>query len=376
MGVPSDTIRDARDLPKQVHAHLANAERVAEVLAPRGWILLGDAPTTEYVRAVELLGAGRPEEADQLVEDAWNDDTRLSWAHHRITSIYQQNAAHRDIGNARQQLVFEAVNLHREGRYAAAIPIVLAQIEGIVIDITDDRPKLFFTRKRLPTHLTDEITLAGHPAGLMVLSQLMSQSVNETTIAEPSQLLRNGVLHGRTLGYGTRRLSTMALVALIATTEWAKPQAEEKRAKAEAETHRRYGGTRERDHDARLYDREGFGQTKRYLWYVMGQQRRRHEETGQFASNREELDPSGAIFEDSGITISSSHDGQLWTAWVTTPTGYLFGLAQRHGDPFWWEYCGWESPGALQTDQRWRYGGNPVVKPHPDFITDHDRKPA
>lgn len=369
MGVPSDAIHEARELPKQLQAHLEKAPRVAELLAPRGWILFGDAPIDEYMRAVELLEAGHAEEADQLVEDAWNDSDgiRLSWAHHRIASIYRQTSAHRDIGFARQQLVFEAVTLHKEGRYAAAIPMVLAQIEGIVIDITGDRPKLFFTRKRLPTHLIDEITLAGHPAGLMALSQLMSVSVNETTIGEPTDLFRNGVLHGRTLGYGTRRLSTMALVALMATIEWARPQADEALAEQEAEIRQRYGGTRERDDEGRLYDREGFGQTKQYLWYAKGQQQRRHEETGRYAVSRRDLDPSGAIFDDSNIIINASDDGQSWTAWLAAPTGYVFGLAQVHDEPFWWEYCGWSPPGDRQSDQGWRYAGDPARGSHPDF---------
>ena len=52
MGVPSEAIRDARAMPRQLEQHLANAERVAEVLSPRGWILFGLAPIDEYVRAV------------------------------------------------------------------------------------------------------------------------------------------------------------------------------------------------------------------------------------------------------------------------------------------------------------------------------------
>jgi hypothetical protein len=369
MGVPSEAIRDARALPTQLRQHLANAERVAEVLSPRGWILFGLAPIDEYVSAAALIEAGRASEADQLVENAWNDSDgiRLSWAHHRVSSIYQRSREHRDIGFARQQLVAEAVALHQEERYNAAIPVVLGQIDGIVADVTGDRPKMFFTRKRLPTHLTDDFTLAGHPAGLMALSQLMTPSAARTTIEEPEHLLRNGVMHGRTLGYGSRRLSTMALVALMATVEWAKPQADEELAEAQAEIRHRYAGTRERDEEGRLYDREGFEDAKTYLRYAQGQQRRRHEDTGSFASSRGELDPSGVIFEDSGITITATEDGQLWTAWLAAPTGYVFGLAQRHDDPFWWEYCGWDRPGPLDDDPGWRYGGDPAVEPHPDF---------
>jgi hypothetical protein len=82
MGVRLDGLQSVQEIPEQIRAHLANAERIAEVLAPRGWILLGDAPSDEYVRAIELFEAGRPEEADQLIEDAWNDSEgiRLSSA--------------------------------------------------------------------------------------------------------------------------------------------------------------------------------------------------------------------------------------------------------------------------------------------------------
>jgi hypothetical protein len=45
----------------------------------------------------------------------------------------------------------------------------------------------------------------------------------------------------------------------------------------------------------------------------------------------------------------------------------VFWLAERHDDPFWWEYCGRDRPGALDADPGWRYGGDTSVEPHPDF---------
>src|SRR5437879_1166244 len=49
-GMSSDAIRDARAMPAQLAEQFANAEKVAEVLSPRGWILFGLAPIDEYVR--------------------------------------------------------------------------------------------------------------------------------------------------------------------------------------------------------------------------------------------------------------------------------------------------------------------------------------
>ncbi|MEN3285585.1 MAG: hypothetical protein V7607_6725 [Solirubrobacteraceae bacterium] len=368
-GVPAEVIREARAMPAQIEAHLANAPRIAQTLGPRGWILFGLAPLDEYVEAVERIEAGHADEADQVIEDAWNDPDgiRLSWAYHRISTLYQRSKADREIGFARQRLAREAVALHKEGRYSAAIPLALTQIDGIVADITGNQPKMFFTRKRLPTHLTDDITLAGHPAGLMALSRLMTPSVNQTTIEEPTHVVRNGVMHGRTLAYGTRRLSTMALVALMATAEWAKPQADEALAESQEEIRRRYAGTRERDEDGRLYDREGFDEIQTFLRYAEGQQRRHYEETGRYASSRSDLDPSGVIFEDSDITITASDEGEAWMAWLAAPTGYVFGLAQRGDDPFTWQYADWHPPGSVDSDPGWRYEGDPGVDSHPDF---------
>jgi hypothetical protein len=68
------------------------------------------------------------------------------------------------------------------------------------------------------------------------------------------------------------------------------------------------------------------------------------------------------------ITITASDDGQLWTAWVAAPTGYIFGLAQRHDDPLSWEFTGWEPPGPFDADPGWRYGGDPDIEPHPDCL--------
>lgn len=61
-------------------------------------------------------------------------------------------------------------------------------------------------------------------------------------------------------------------------------------AAVQVEIRRRYAGTRERDSEGRLYDREGFTDVKTYLGYAQGQQRLGHEETDQYAQSRADLD--------------------------------------------------------------------------------------
>ena len=291
---------------------------------------------------------------------------RLSWAASRMHGLYGGHPDWDGRAHARQRLVHEALECHREARFATAIPVVLAQLDGVVLDLTSDRPKTFFSRKGLPKHLVDDVTLAGHPAGIQTLSQLMTPTVKQTTLTATTTLRRNGVMHGRDLAYDSKLFSTQAFVALLATLEWATPIAREQADQALSAHRARWQGSRERDERGRLHDTRGFEEAKRLLGYMRGQQHRRFDETGAYAASQTELDPHDAIFEGVRVEVAVSEDRGTYWSWTASTTGYVFGVAGRDGDWSGWEFADWSPPNAGPDDEpRWR--SLAADEPHPDW---------
>jgi len=98
----------------------------------------------------------------------------------------------------------------------------MAQMDGICCDVTNKPAKKFFGLKFFQQSkkdfLSDDHTMAGHPLGLSMLNSIFSEPISETTTN--GILNRHGVMHGRTLNYGTKENSTKMLVALEAFLLW------------------------------------------------------------------------------------------------------------------------------------------------------------
>jgi hypothetical protein len=354
-----DNVREQRG----VYAELTESpERIAAALSPLGWIYFGSVPHDAYSEAAGLVEAGKGEEADQLLEHAWNEnDVMLRWPAHRVFGLYGPDWDY-DTGINRQRLLGEAVDLHFGGHYAGAISIVLAQIEGIFIDMTGRDAKYFFEKDN--RHLLDDATLPGHSLGLKGLSKLMTTHVTRTRAT--GRLTRHGILHGRELGYDTRRNSTKVLAAALALIEWAQPKAEALQKQAAEERNRRYAGSKQVDEWGRRLDRRGFAEAQKLLQDVQHLQESYFLKNGQYVADRDALDRARVLVGD--FELATSEDGNEYCAWVVTEPGVVFGLASRDGEFSNWEFVADEPPrGGLGIDDRWRnpYQGD---EEYPDWL--------
>ncbi|MBD8102286.1 hypothetical protein [Plantibacter sp. CFBP 8775] len=125
----------------------------------------------------------------------------------------------------RSLLVIEAVDCHREKRYAAATALTLAQIDGLTTDVMGST---FFRHEPdagAPAY-TDDDTLAGIDGNLPVVRASFSAPVDVT--ARHGSISRHGILHGRDLTYATQTTSTKALVLLGALVERLQAPAQER----------------------------------------------------------------------------------------------------------------------------------------------------
>ena len=342
-----------KGLVAQYERLTAEPDRIAAALAPLGWIFFESAPFEEYALAATLVEEGRAADAEELLVRKWNDDEILrKWPVHRLVGLYGGEEEQIEIREARQRLLWKALDLHHAGEYAAAIPIVLAQIDGVFIDFTSKPAKEFFDPRN--PNLVDDVTLAGHPLGLQALSKLMSQTVKTTTTGDT--LSRHGILHGRVLGYDTVENATKVWTALLAVIDALKPRSDELNETLRLEREDRYAGSKELDEEGRRLDRRGFDAAKKLLFDVSAYQHGVYQKRGRYAADREELDPSSNLLGAHEFELRTSDDGQKYWAWVVTPTGFVFGMAGRGGDRPVWQYQGDEPPvGGIDSEADWRH---------------------
>ena len=160
-------------------------------------------------------------------------------------------------------------------------------------------------------------------------------------------MMRHGIMHGRELGYGTRRNSTQALATLLAVIVWAQPIARARIDAANSEREAAHAGTHDRDLHGRRLWRAGFVEAKRGLQALADYQASFHHQHGRYAASVDEIDPDRLLREDfPNAATAAAPDRQTDRAWAHTGSEYVFGLAGTAGDAIRWSYAGIKVPDA------------------------------
>lgn len=322
------------------------------------------------------MEAGDTDAADELLIKSWNetDATLLRMSVQRVQGLYRVAAAEYvepdvpNVGHERAMLIHEAVENHREERYASAISLVLPRIDGIVADFSEGGVS-FFSRDRRTREpradVTDEATLAGHPEALLTLARILPTACPTTEVS--GRLVRHGIVHGRELGYGTLRNSTQALVTLLAVITWAQPIARAWLQEQAAEREARHASSTERDEYGRRLDRRGFRQAKDSLTALRNLQDRFYEAHGRCVGWVDEIDPQRVLRDMfPGAHTRCSEDAQTYWAWAETPANYVFAVSGKSGERGRWEYAGEDVPvGGVGSDEDWRHTFS--SERHPDW---------
>lgn len=206
----ASALQKARGLAAQAREMTSLPGRFNSVLGPRGWIAY-ERMNHELLReAAELAEAGQFEDAEALLMDALDEES-LRFQLRSMTAV----AAYR----SRAGLLDLAADDFLAGRYHAAVPVVLAQIDGIVADVAGRT--LFTKTKDILPKLIAWDSISAREGGLPDLIELMASPRHQTTDGPIEVPYRHGILHGRDLGYATRLVATKAWAALFSLREWA-----------------------------------------------------------------------------------------------------------------------------------------------------------
>ncbi|MED3880586.1 hypothetical protein [Priestia megaterium] len=174
----------------------------------RGWIAYETLNFDLMKKCVGLAENGKIDEAEEaLIEYYTNEDA---------ISIWTSSLMHIKQFRPRRTLTLNALDDHFNGRYYASVPLFLMMIDGFVNDIEQ---KGFFAEG---IDLTVWDTIAAHKSGLQTMSSIFGKGRTKTTDEEITLPYRNGILHGRDLGYANVKVSSKALATLLALSDWAK----------------------------------------------------------------------------------------------------------------------------------------------------------
>ncbi len=327
--------------------------------APLGWAPTLRNPTDVYARAWRAYEqTGSTEEVERELLDGWNRGDALRFAVLPISVLGAGDDRYRPIAEERWRLTQKALAHHQAGNYDASVPLVLAQVEGIVQDLTGEG---FFSRKPSARGvLADDQTLLGIDAeSLRKLRALFTEGMDES--GATGSLSRHGILHGRELRYDTLLNSTKAFVLLSSIVQWADPKADERAEQRRRELEELHAGAGEVDENGRQLDRRGFLHIKNWLDDVVAW--KQCEAWGREGRYFDELDraplppvPSFVSEHPVARHLEVSEDGREYRAWGVAPSGFCLGIADRDGEAAVWHYAATCPPsGGIGADPDWRH---------------------
>lgn len=182
-------------------------DRFNHFFAKKGWIAFETLNFTLMENCVRLAEQGRPNEAEGLLIGYFTNREQVSFLVTRIMSLKEFRR--------RRSLMLKALEDHFSGRYYASVPLFLMIIDGFVNDFEHVG---FFAEN---VDLTVWDTIAAHDSGLGTIARIFGKSRKKTNDEEITLPYRNGILHGRDLGYDNVKVSAKALSTLLALRDWA-----------------------------------------------------------------------------------------------------------------------------------------------------------
>lgn len=174
------------------------------LLGEQGWYFDLEMPIQGLWQLTDALLEGNVTEAEEALVEYF--ESRLSEIEQSITARFPH----------REHLVRAAFNAHRRQEYALAIPVLLAQTDGICKEVSNQY--LFMKQNKRPRTAiyVEQIAADSFTAALLSpLAQTLPISASESGRPEGANALnRHAVLHGESLNYGSK-INSLKAISLI-----------------------------------------------------------------------------------------------------------------------------------------------------------------
>jgi|GEM_PF-256073 Predicted metal-binding protein related to the C-terminal domain of SecA len=184
---------------------LANInDRFNEHFLDRGWIAHESINFEAMKNAVELADQGLLDEAESVLIEAYHENLEISIQMIKWIEGFRP----------RTHFIKLAYDDYLAERYHSCILLLFTIIDGVVADTKEiDGNKGFFAEGE-EIYAWDSI--AAHQTGLTELRKLLYQNRGTTTYDEIDIPYRNGIMHGRDLGYANKKVAIKLWATVLA----------------------------------------------------------------------------------------------------------------------------------------------------------------
>lgn len=179
-------------------------DRFNEHFLKLGWIAHESMNFEEMKKAVELGDEEKFKEAEHGLIEYYSNNLELSIKMVQWIEEFKP----------RNELIQLAYDDYLAGRYHACIPVIFLIIDGVVADTKEIEGNKGFFAEDEGLYAWDSI--AAHQTGLTELRKLLYKSRGTTNNDELEIPYRNGILHGRDLGYANKKVATKVWATLFA----------------------------------------------------------------------------------------------------------------------------------------------------------------
>lgn len=213
----SEAMKQVPGLAQQFEEMITVPDKFNGYFSASGWVAYEGVNFDLMKQAVALADNGDMEAAEKLLVEHYDEKTirQKLMMMHFIPEF-----------RPRESLLLKALEDFVAERYHACVPVVLANIDGLVSDIEQ---KGFFTEG---TDLTAWDSIAAHSSGLQELAQLFGKTRRKTNTEMITIPYRHGILHGHDLNYDNKIVAAKTWAALFALRDWViairKPEPEPK----------------------------------------------------------------------------------------------------------------------------------------------------
>ncbi|MDD3594015.1 MAG: hypothetical protein PHX18_05245 [Candidatus Gastranaerophilales bacterium] len=195
------------DMEKQCKLLTKTPDAFNDIFIEHGWLAYGGMNLELMAKCVELAKNGNIDNANEELLNYFTDEQ----IKYHLQTIYHRDEAI----TKRQELLKMAYDDYVNNRYHSCIPIVLIIIDGIVCDVTPQQ------KSGESAEVTAWDSITGHSSSLQrIYSEIIHKSRKKTTTEKILLPYRNGILHGRDLGYANKIVAIKTWNVLFAIGDW------------------------------------------------------------------------------------------------------------------------------------------------------------
>lgn len=188
-------------------------KKYTEYFSPYGFVAYSSIDFTMMEKSVNLYEEEKIEESIVVIREHYSADK----IEERF--LFIRNSS---INPNRIRLITNVLEDYKNEKYYSVIPVLLMMIDGIIADI--DKYGMHSQKSELSTWDMFE----AENLGLKMIKDIFSKSRKKTTIEKIPFPYRNGILHGRDLGYDTEEIAILSWAYLFAVIDFVQSKKSEK----------------------------------------------------------------------------------------------------------------------------------------------------